>query len=141
MSKSFLEDPELFDRHMAAIAIRHVRLMKQQFSIDLDYTEQSLAVVEEALQLLHEQLHFEKSLTIGDVPKMARNWGACIGETIKKIHPGQWHKMEPFSDDHSRPLVHPDHATFPCSWAYWRIVNGPDDNIRVKYILSYDFGQ
>lgn len=132
-----LIDPERFDKHMAALAQRHVTLMKQGFNIELDYSIESLATVEESLQFLHEQLHFEKSLPIGKVPAIARSWGAYIGETIKRPHPGQWQKFDMF-DDASRPLIHPDHATFPCSWAFWRIVNGPEDNIRVKYILSYE---
>src|SRR5207244_2502474 len=88
--------------------------------------------VEEALGQLHD-LHKAGKLESG-VQGLAMAYGAYIGEVIRRSEPDvRWERDHPGMGAKSYPLYWKGGASFPCAWAYHRIMNGPEDNVWNKY--------
>lgn len=119
-------------QHMAGEAVSHAG---KHHGIVLDYSEKSISDVETILGALHEK--YGPSQTEEQVYGTALAYGAYIGEVIRRGNPGsKWEHDHPVVGENSYPLHWLDGDVFPVAWCYKRIVNGPGDDVRHKYIMS-----
>jgi hypothetical protein len=103
----------------------------------LDYSEESIEKAEFVLGKLHEEYRTGKLTHGTNGPAMAM--GAYVGECIRRHEPGaHWERDHPIGGEKSYPLHWRGGESFPMAWCYKRIVNGPEDNVWIKYSLIRD---
>lgn len=123
---------------MAAYATDAVELCQKEFEVALDYSEESVELVEAILAGIHEQLprgFISKILRKGPSPEtidqLAKMLGGYVGEVMRRNWGGNW---KPESDAFPGELIYtleiPGRGdVWPHMKAGKRIVNGPEDNI------------
>jgi len=102
--------------------------------IDLDYGVNSIKEVEEILGRLHEQ--YAKDPSSISAKGLGSAYGAYIGEVIRRSDAtAQWEQDDHVGGEKSYPIIWGPGAghSYPMAWCYQRIVNGPEDNVWVKY--------
>lgn len=127
-----------FDYAMRHVAQRAVIRARKERGLKLDYSAASIEQVERVLSELHVQ-HAQTSIASREFSMLSLSWGAYIGEVMKRVQPGRWQRDSEKAGAGSMPLVFDSsNEAFPCSWAYKRIADGPDDNILFKFQVFSD---
>jgi hypothetical protein len=127
-----------FDYAMQVVAKEAVKRAKAQYKVDLDFSPASIDRIEEMLARIHED-HLKKPLTEKELSLQSIRWGAYIGEMIKRVRTGKWQRDSEKASRGTMPVVFDsENETFPCSWAYKRIADGPEDNIVFKFQVFCD---
>ncbi len=120
-----------FIQFMAAEAVEDAA---EKDHINLDYSVDSIKQVEEILGRLHD-LYMKDPSTIS-AKGLGSAYGAYIGEVIRRSEPdAKWERDDAVGGEKSYPLIWgPGHGhSYPMAWCYHRIVNGPEDNVWVKF--------
>jgi hypothetical protein len=107
--------------------------------IDLDYSVNSIKEVEEILGRLHEQ--YAKDPSSVSAKGLGSAYGAYVGEVIRRSDPSaRWEPDDNVGGEKSYPIIWGPGAghSYPMAWCYHRIVNGPEDNVWVKYQVLKD---
>jgi hypothetical protein len=132
---------------MQAYAQDAVDFAKEQFQVNLDFSENSLEQVEKILGTLHDTLPkgvlgklFRRGPSHEQIWEMAKGWGGYIGEVIRQRWGGEWM---------TETAVHPGTVItlrvsgsdiFPPAKVYKRLTNGAEDNIWHYYqVLKQEF--
>jgi hypothetical protein len=122
---------------MAWLANEAVGIAKKNGIQGMDYSIGSIKEAEQALGKLHEEYLRTKSEK--GVEGLAVAFGAYVGECIRRESPGShWERDHPIMGERSYPLYWKGGESFPCTWCYKRILNGPEDNICFKYQVLAD---
>lgn len=109
---------------------------RNDFGITLDYGPDSVQKVEELLS--RESGRYQRGeMSEQDLVRSSMQWGAYIGEVIRRLKPSHWEIDSTIGGDGSFPIVFDEerHETFPIRWCYKRIKNGPEDNVWHKFSL------
>lgn len=88
---------------------------------------------------LHD--HYAKNSSSVSVKGLASAYGAYIGEVIRRSEPGaKWERDDEVGGEKSYPIIWGTGLghSYPMAWCYRRIVNGPEDNVWVKYSVLRD---
>ena len=120
-------DPNLFMPSAAEDAIDYASERGKK----LDYSVESVKSVDALLGELHE-VHAKGNLSDKDVKIHAPRFGAYIGEVIRRGYGGTWAIDHSVAGPGSFPL-HWKSDSFPVTWCGKRILNGEEDNVRVKF--------
>lgn len=121
----------------------------KSFSVNLDFSENSLKDVDEILEHYHKDLKgnplknavqniLKEKPTESQVWSMATIWGIYIGEVIRKNNPQrcEWVIEDVFGDRAVLHLKTYDNGhIFPIDKAYKRLRNGKEDDILCYYEL------
>ena len=114
-------------------AIEHAQKI---YAIELDHSASSIEQGEEILARLHE--HYLATQSLAGIFGMAMFYGAYIGEAFRRSSRPQadWEgdasgRTFPCLRWHARHGG--DSIIFPMSWCYTRIIEGPENNVWVKY--------
>jgi hypothetical protein len=125
---------------MMQLADRAVKVAMDSYQVNLDYTEESIKRVEEIFSSLHKEvpLNFiskllKRGLTENQIYYASLMLGAYIGETIRRIHGGEWVKDEVMGEKDIITLKVEETSIFPTGKAYKRIKNGSEDDIWFYY--------
>jgi len=98
----------------------------------LDFSHSSIRNVESILATLHVQQH--KSRSTDGVFGLALEFGAYIITVIERnTERGLWEKDHPSFGKNAFPFTWRNSTLFPVEWCLKRIVDGPEDNVWVKY--------
>ena len=100
---------------------------RSRWAIQLDYSANSIEVVEMILAQLHDTYKTEPEVV--DVNSMAFIFGAYIGETIRRNHRATYWQR----DFDCYPLHFGETTCFPMAWCTTRIAVGSAENVWVKY--------
>jgi len=128
-----------FDYAMRCLARRAVWLARKGQGVTLDYSPASIEEVEKLLGELHNG-HVQTPIPEAEISRLSARWGAYIGEVMKRVRPAKWRRDSEKIGLASMPLIFDDVEAFPCAWAYKRIVDGPDDNVVLKFKVVSDQG-
>jgi hypothetical protein len=113
----------------AAYALEAVDLSTSQFCLALDFTEESVASLEQALCRLHDS--FARNRPQDDrIWTLAKAFGSYLGEVLRRAHGGEWGLVT--STESTFPGMRCDakDVTFsPWIRAHQRIVRGAGDDI------------
>jgi hypothetical protein len=133
---------------MEAYAADAVDLAEKNFRKQLDFTPDSLKIVEAILQQLHAtipsnffQRLVRKTPSEKQVLTMAKIFGGYLGETIRKTHGGSWELFDMKGAD-TVSLKVGESNIFPVARVYKRIRNGSEENVYAYYkVLADGFAQ
>ena len=127
-----------FNYAMQAVAAGAVKRAREEQRIELDYSPASIERLEVMLSELHNR-HLQNPMEEREITVLSRGWGAYIGEVAKRMRPGKWRRDSEKAGLGAMPLIFEDGLeAFPCSWAYKRIADGPEDNIVFKFQMFSD---
>jgi hypothetical protein len=127
-----------FDYAMQVVAKEAVRRAKSEHGVDLDFGPASIERLEAMLGSIHEG-HLKHPLTEKELSLQSIRWGAYIGEMLKRVRTGKWQRDSEQAGRGTMPVVFDsENEAFPCSWAYKRIADGPDDNVIFKFQVLCD---
>jgi hypothetical protein len=123
------KNTDQFIQYMASEAVKDA---EREDHINLDYSVDSIKQVEEILGRLHGQYATDPSSI--SAKGLGSAYGAYIGEVIRRSEPGaRWERDDAVGGEKSYPIIWQDGHSYPMAWCYHRIVNGPEDNVWVKY--------
>ncbi len=123
-------------QEMQSRASQAVETAANEHGVDLDYSSDSVAKVEEILGTIHQQ-HRSFPFSQDQLVNESLKWGAYLGEVIRKLKPCHWELDSEVGGEGSLPIVYEDERreSFPIGWCYKRIKNGPEDNVWHKFTL------
>lgn len=114
------------------LATEAVRDAQENNHVSLDYTPESIQKVEQILGGLHDK--YVKDHSSISANGLGSEYGAYIGEIIRRSEPGaKWERDDPVGGEKSYPIIWGGGHSYPMAWCYHRIVNGPEDNVWLKY--------
>jgi hypothetical protein len=123
------------DAMMAHFASEAIKWVKQDRGVTLDYSTNSIMIIEEELARIHKT----SSPKAGQPGVMgtAMGYGAYVGEVIRRRDGGTWGEDHPVAGPKSYPLKlgNNEDTIFPIGWCFKRLVNGEEDNVYAKFIL------
>lgn len=119
--------------YLDAKAVEHAHSI---YGIILDHSNQSVEQVETILAQLHD--HYSASQSLAGSFGLAMFYGAYVGEAIRRNNfpEGTW---EGDASGQSFPSLRwyarhgGESVIFQMNWCYSRIVDGPENNVSVKY--------
>lgn len=107
----------------------------------LDFRPDSVNVVESVLSDLHIE-RAKGQLSDSDVNMHAVQFGAYIGEVLRRTYGGSWSIDHPVAGPRTFPIHWNGHDSFPVGWCGKRILNGDEDNVWFKFqVLTSDQGE
>jgi hypothetical protein len=121
------DDPNIYMPMAAEEAVRYAAGQGKT----LDYSPDSVKTVDGLLGALHE-LREKGHLADKDLNVHALEFGAYVGEVIRRIHGGAWAFDHEVAGPGSFPL-HWKSDSFPVGWCGKRIINGDEDNVYFKF--------
>jgi hypothetical protein len=127
----------------AAYALDAVDHAKATANIQLDFTAESIAQVEEILAMLHDALPkgffsklFKRGPSSDDVLTMSKMYGSYVGEVLRRVRGGEWALI-----DGQVTLANGDESIWPIAKVHKRITNGSGDNVAVYFkVLVEEYG-
>jgi hypothetical protein len=132
-----MADEKLAER-MAALAEGAVKLAREDYETELDYSEESLQRVEEILGRLYLDIPrgwrriFHKRPSAKQLEAMCQLFGAYIGEVARRRWDGQWHTDTTFG----RPVAGLSVLggdIYPVNKVYKRLMDGEGDSVWAYY--------
>lgn len=123
-------EPKLaaLQQQLTGLALQAAKTM----GIGLDFSHASVQRVEEALGNIHAEYNRTKS-TEG-LFGLAAEFGAYVITVIERnTEPGVWEKDHSAMGPNSLPFTWRGATLFPVGWCHKRIIDGPADNVWVKY--------
>lgn len=126
---------------MQAYAEDAVDLAQERFGIHLDYSEESIAHVEEILNQFHKRIpqgFFKKLLKRGPPPEVveqvAKMFGGYLGEVMRRHFGGEWMLDSGIDSEPTITLAFPNESkVFPPGKVYKRLMNGEADGVPFYY--------
>lgn len=119
--------PKNLEKMIAEGAEKAVARARSRYEIALDYRTESIQKVEIVLAKVHET--YQAAPQLVDVNSMAFVFGAYIGETIRKNHPGcSWERTHD-----SYPLQWGEKTCVPMAWCTQRLTEGASENVWLKF--------
>lgn len=122
------------DQMMTYFAGQAAQWVKKDRGIDLDYSLESVRVVEEELGRIAKEVDRAnpKPGTFG----IAMGYGAYIGEVFRRRNGGSWAADHPTAGQNSYPLtIKTNSVIFPIGWCWKRLTSGEEDNVYHKAML------
>lgn len=111
------------NRTMRGHARAAILRAEKDFQKTLDFSEGSLPLVDEILQIIHDR-------GAPELDRDATEFGAYLGEVIRK---SATKSIWLDDDDDGYHLKADDIQVFPVTWARKRMKNGPEDSLVHKY--------
>ena len=124
---------------MAYFASEAAKWVKKDRGIDLDYSLESIKVVEEELGRISKDV--DKANPKPGTFGIAMGYGSYIGEIFRRRDGGSWAVDHPSAGPRSYPLtIKSNNVIFPVGWCWKRLTSGEEDNVYYKAMLFADIG-
>jgi hypothetical protein len=122
------------DDMMAYFATEATKWVKKDRGIDLNYSVDSIKVIEEELGRLSKDV--DRANPQPGTFGLATGYGAYIGEVLRRRDGGSWAVDHPVGGSRSYPLTTKSNTTiFPVGWCWKRLTVGEEDNVYHKALL------
>ncbi|SPE50594.1 hypothetical protein SBV1_1170022 [Verrucomicrobia bacterium] len=123
------------DDVISYLAGEAIKMVKADRGIDLDYSFDSIKIIEEELARLCGQV--DKTSPQEGTYGLATAYGAYIGEVFRRRDGGSWARDHHAAGPGTNPLNLANGSTiFPISWCYRRLTVGEEENVYHKALLS-----
>jgi hypothetical protein len=119
------------DEFIQSLSSEAVKDADASSQIKLDYSVDSIKNVDQILGRLHEK--YEKSQSSIALSRLSAEYGAYIGEVIRKIEPGVHWERDSKLGEKIYPLIWNGAQLYPMNWCEKRVVDGEDDDVWMKY--------
>lgn len=127
---------------MTAIADDAIRLAHEQYAVELDYSGESVAAVEEVLDHFRDSLPKAKdrALTLDraarrEISTMASLFGAYIGEVLRSEFGGEW-RVQRSDEGEEVVLAVKDEVLQPPGRVFQRLLEGSERDVWNYYQVT-----
>jgi hypothetical protein len=125
------------DTHIAEVAAAYaldaVELSTSAFHLTLDFSEDSIALLEVVLGKMHESLAARRPQE-DRIWTFAKTFGSYLGEVFRRAHGGEWGMVTAGRETFPGLRCEPRGLTFsPWMRAHLRILRGPEESVREFY--------
>ncbi len=132
MSQAFTEDKGV-QQVAEAYAADAIAFAKGVFKIELDWSDESIEIVEEILDVLHQDAR-KNSPPEDRIMGFAKGLGSYVGEVFRRNHGARWGFVNLGDDSFPGLQAEKTEGLFwPWGKARNRIVNGEEDNVLLYY--------
>ena len=121
-----------WDKKMRLMSEQAVMDSWNRYGVPLDYSDSSIKSLEAELDRISHSQEFQAFSEKDQRAEGIIN-GAYVGEVIRRNHGGIWAVDSEAAGRFSFPVTIGKAESFPCTWCYKRLMNGPEDNIWDKY--------
>jgi hypothetical protein len=125
---------------MKQLAEDTVAWVRDSYEANLDYSEESIEIVERLLEELHNELPRSESgelladeSTTDTIDAICNMVGGYLGETIRRLHGGEWTINNLAAEQPMVSLQVQNISLFPTAKVYKRLAYGAGDNIPFFY--------
>ena len=123
------------DEMMVYFAGKAAEWVKADRKIDLDYSFDSIQIIEEELARLSKDV--DKTNPQKGTFGLATGYGAYVGEVLRRRDGGTWAVDDPIVGDHAYPLTLKSNSTvYPVGWCWKRLTVGEEDNVYHKALFT-----
>ena len=123
------------DEMMVYFAGKATEWVKADRKIDLDYSFDSIQIIEEELARLSKDV--DKTNPQKGTFGLATGYGAYVGEVLRRRDGGTWAVDDPIVGDHAYPLTLKSNSTvYPVGWCWKRLTVGEEDNVYHKALFT-----
>lgn len=132
MNKNFTEDQKI-QQIAEAYSLDAIDFARDNFNIQLDWSDNSVEQIEKMLSIFHEQMA-KANPSEEQIFGFAKMFGSYVGETFRRNHGAIWGIVQLENDKF--PGLKADGAAglfWPWGRAQNRITNGPEDNVWQYY--------
>jgi hypothetical protein len=113
--------------------------LANQMGFSLDYSEESVKLLDEILEKYHQGLPkakgilklFSRGPSEKDIIQMSKIWGGYLGEVIRRNIGGEWGMSENFHNAISLTINSTE--LYPPAKVTKRILNGTEDSVYAYY--------
>lgn len=127
------------DEMMAYLGKETTKWVKQDRNIDLDYSLDSVQVIEQELARISKEVN--KTNPQPGTTGIAMGYGAYIGEVFRRRDGGAWAVDDPTVGPKSYPLTTRSNSViYPVGWCWKRLINGEEDNVYHKALSVTEVG-
>ena len=125
-------DPQEINKMMLDYAQEAVKMGREQFHVELDYSEHSLEQVEEIMGDLSSAM--PDSATDDTIDHMCKAWGGYFGEVVRRRFGGEW-EIDYYPGQHYLivTLNVAGSKLFPSMKVNRRLVDGESENLWEFY--------
>jgi hypothetical protein len=142
-----MEQPTVADM-MAAYAEDAVEIARNQFGIDLDYSEASVQRIEGILETLYRQRPsgviarlFRRGPSEEILHQHCNGWGGYIGEVMRRHWNGEWRDHSEIAPGFIVTLRVGEADIYPPAKVRKRLTNGSEDDVWFYYqVLRQEHG-
>jgi len=133
IDSSFSPDPNI-QKIAEAYALDAVDVAKEQFGIELDWSDESIVQVEKALAGMRASyLSTKPKPTDEQVYAYAKGYGSYIGEVFRRNHGARWGIVTLGSQKMPGLQTESGASFWPWAKAFNRITKGDEDNVAWYY--------
>ena len=119
---------------MAYFATEATKWVKKDRGIDLNYSLESIKIIEEELGRVFKDL--DRTNPPRGTFGLATGYGAYVGEVFRRRDGGSWAVDHPTGGQRSYPLTTKSNGViFPIGWCWKRLTVGEEDNVYHKVLL------
>lgn len=124
----------------AADAVDYASRLKKQ----LDYSEESIAVLEQVCDILHKAIPktlfarfflFKRKPSNETILQYSKVLGGYLGEVIRKNHGGEWSIEDFMNQGNTIVLTIGDTKIFPVGRVFKRLKEGAENNLQHYYTV------
>jgi hypothetical protein len=136
---SFAADPKI-QQVAEAYALDAVDYARDQFDLQLDFSDDSVQHVETMLTRLHDEMAGAEP-SQDQIFQFAKMLGSYVGEVFRRNHGARWGMVTLGSDSFPGLAADKSGGRFwPWGKVQNRLVNGPEDNVwhYFKYLAEHD---
>ncbi len=135
------ELPELINRMMEAYASDAVNAAREQFGTELDYSAESVALLEDLLGKLAPSAGgnwftrlVKLSVSDEELDTFCKMFGGYLGEVMRRRHDGTWVLSDnPTGEDSVIGLEIGETKVFPPSKVRKRLIDGKGDDVALYF--------
>ena len=132
LSQSMFQGPAKgLDQRMQEFAKQAVELAQSEYHARLDYSLESIAIVDQILEKLHRN-HLDTAIPERELSRIVLTWGGYLGTVLKKQRGGHWEADSPTSGNHTYPLFCQKREAVPVMWCLQRIRRGDSARVDTK---------
>ena len=139
MTENFVEDQKI-QQIAEAYALDTVDFADKNFDVELDWSDDSIAQIEEILAIFHDQISTSKP-SQDQILHFSKLFGSYIGEVFRRNHGATWGMVT--LQGQSFPGLKADGSAglfWPWGRAQNRLTDGPSDNVWHYYQVLLEKG-
>ena len=119
------------EQRMQEFARQAVELARSEHQTRLDYSLESIAIVDSILEKIHLQ-HRDSAIPERELSRIVLTWGGYLGTVLKKNAGGHWETNSSTAGNHTYPLLCNNREAVPVIWCLQRIRHGESANLAFK---------
>ncbi len=119
------------EERMQAFAKQAVSLAKAEHQCHLDYSLDSISLVDRILEKIHAR-HQDSAIPERELSRIVLTWGGYLGTVLKRNYGGSWQADSSTAGQSTYPFLCNEREAVPVMWCLQRIRHGSSASVVTK---------